>query len=208
MQGAQRQYPHCRKKSMKKMNKVAAAVLAVAMVGSMAVPAFAKDANDYNSETDTSSTQKSRSTIVKYTVNSSYEWTIHTQVDLGTDGKKANNEVHVVHNVISEGKKLKITVAGQGENGEFQIKDNNGNGTVVRTYTVKSNQGDSANDDSKIAITTKVTPVLEVTSGTDAAFAKVDFAMEGVNSSNNESEKAGNYQGNVTYTADIVNVND
>ena len=204
MQGAQRQYPHCRKKSMRKMNKVAAAVLAVAMVGSMAVPAFAVTGNDtagdYTGATG-ESTKKERQTTVTYTIGSSYEWTIHDSVDLTneTNHKKVDQQVKVVHSVIPEDKKLQITVAGQGDNKEFEIKSESNTGSTVRTYTVESDQGTTTK--TKINPNDTKTPVLEVGAGVDTKIAKVDFKLDNQTTA---SEIASTYVGNVTYTADIV----
>ena len=201
------------------MNKVAAAVLAAAMVGSMAVPAFAADANTvygYNDENGnyTQSAEnasdngtRSRQTVVKYTVTSAYEWTIHSEVDLGKSN--TDQEVQVRKCVIPESTKLQITVKGQGTNGAFEIKSQRSgtnsqteDGDVTRTYTVQS---DSGKGSTKSNIDANGV-VMEVDAGTNSKTAKVDFALEGL-TGENESETAGSYKGTVIYTANIVSSN-
>lgn len=193
---------------MKKMNKLTAAVLAAAMLGSMAMPVFAADDNDYNAATDTTSAEKTRSTTVVYAVTASYEWTIHSEVDLGTTSTSKNDlEVKVTKNVIPEGKVLKITVAGQGTNGAFEIKNQvpDGGGTkdgkITRTYTVKSDEGESGKTSNKTNVEAKGT-VMVVPSATNEKTAKLDFEL--VDNTATVTATAGSYKGTVTYTADIT----
>lgn len=88
--------PIAEKKSMKKMNKVAAVLLAVAMAGSMAVPAFAApeigqsggtpklvegNSSEGNVTSDTDVYNKvARSTVVSYSIDSSFEWSVPTNI--------------------------------------------------------------------------------------------------------------------------------
>lgn len=187
------------------------------MLGSMAMPAFAVTAVDptdtagnYTAGTNDSADDwtKARSTTVKYDVTATYEWTIHSEVDLGESStSKSDQQVNVTKNVIPEGKKLQITVKGQGSNGEFQVvnqvPDGSGtkNGTVIRNYTIKSDKGNSSSSKENVE-TGKV--VMEVLSATNTKTAKVDFEL--VDNTDSVVPTAGSYKGTVTYTANIVDV--
>ena len=206
MQGAQRQYPHCRKKSMKKMNKVAAAVLAVAMVGSMAAPAFAVDAPNGSAADD----GKQATAKLTYKVAESYTWEIHSEVvftqenEVGIgvgktieqkkDSTGANNTVHVKSSVLEEGHSLVITVAGNGEDGSatnlFTIK-NGENGSKKLSYDVKAGT---------TAITAPGGTVLTVQPGANEGSVDMAFTLH---ATNDAAETAGTYTGNVVYTANI-----
>lgn len=141
--------------------------------------------------------EPSQETTVKYEVTQGYEWTIHSAVDFGSNagvnrsdvnGSMTNNKVSVTENIIPDGKKLNITVAGSGDGGAFTIA----NGNTVLNYTV--NNGD--ND-----ISTGGT-VLDVAAGTKAASKDMTFTLT---TGSGTSEVAGEYNGTVKYTASIVN---
>lgn len=144
----------------------------------------------------------SEETTVKYAVTEGYEWTIHSEIDFGAD-KGANstevkgtssdgNKVEVTKNVIPNGKKLKITVAGSGDSNAFTIKNNDG---VTLDYTV--NNGDTGASD--------LIPggeVLSVAAGTNNGEKTMVFTLT---TGAGTAEVAGSYSGTVTYTAEVVN---
>ena len=101
------------------MNKVTAAVLAAAMVGSMAMPVFADDI------TGTSAKNTEGTTTVKYTVTEGYTWSVPASIDFGKDAginktveksvvgtTTEASKVAVTKNNIPDGKKLQITDLG------------------------------------------------------------------------------------------------
>ena len=145
---------------------------------------------------DETATPDTKSTNVKYAVTAGYEWTIHAEVDFGSDKgvkqnvAKENNTVSVNKNVIPDGKKLTITVAGSGESGAFTIAS----GNTKLNYTIK----EGAN-----SIVTRGT-VMDVAAGTNAASKNLTFTLT---TGNGSSEVAGNYTGTVAYTAAIVDNN-
>lgn len=67
----------------------------------------------------------SATTDVKYLVEDSYKWSIHPEIDFGKNAginqhvAKEGNNVEVTENIIPEGKKLNIKVAGSGDSGAF-----------------------------------------------------------------------------------------
>lgn len=190
---------------MRKMNKVTAAVLAAAMVGSMAMPAFAVTGT---------ADPTTANTTVKYEVTQGYEWEIHTEIDFGSDRKNADtnkkitngdgsssNEVKVSKNTIPTGKKLVIKVQGNGGGNttdtssitdkSFKIKDKNSTATLSYTVTssVKSGKVTTGNE------------VLSVDAGTAEGNTYMTFVLDTVAA--NSSEFAGSYEGKLIYTASI-----
>ncbi len=135
-----------------------------------------------------------KTTEVKYQVEESYEWSIHTEIDFGknagskTTVAKADNAVAVTKNVLLEGNKLKITVKGSGTNGAFSI--NNGK-TEVLKYAINDGAADLAVDGT----------VLEVNAGTNTGSKALKFTLS---TADRDSEIAGSYTGTVTYTAQVV----
>ena len=217
--------PIAEKRMMKKMNKVAAAVLAVAMVGSMAVPALAVDGSDYNAGGSSSNqAQNARNTTLTYTVRESYTWTIHDAIDftqtdnagkgLGqsiVNGADTKNKVTVSDSTLKEGNVLQITAKGNGgevdatnaTNTAFAIKnrtDTDTAGTNTLTYDVASSAKTGA--DSKV--TTGGT-VLVVKPGAKTGETDMTFTLHTATASESlKAETAGTYQGYIIYTANIV----
>ena len=201
------------------MNKVAAAVLAVAMVGSMAVPAFATESTIQPSENN----YASGNTTVKYQVDQGFTWTIHSEINFGSNRADAtkntdndnvitrntNNTVSVDTNTIPNDTKLVITVKGNGGGSEtdnvtdtsFAIKaaaPTSGAGAEkTLSYTVTSSKV-TAND-SDVAIQPK-DAVLVVPAGTDKGSTNMTFVL---NTGSTESEFSGSYVGKLIYTASI-----
>ncbi len=138
-----------------------------------------------------------KSANLNYQVTEGYTWSIHSDVDFGKDAgtnqtvvgtMKETNTVAVTKNIIGDGKKLNITVAGSGTTGAFTIA----NGNTVLAYDVAAG-GD--------AVQTGET-VLDVAAGTNKASKEMSFTLH---TTTDEAEVAGSYAGTVTYTAAIVN---
>ena len=133
-------------------------------------------------------------TDVKYLVEDSYAWSIHSEIDFGknagvnTNVVKEGNKVNVTKNVIQEGKKLNIKVEGSGTDKAFTIT--NGGGEVL---TYHANNGAD--------IQTGGT-VLEVNSGTNTGETTMKFTLD---TTTKAAEVAGQYNGTLTYTASIIN---
>ena len=194
---------------MRKMNKVTAAVLAAAMIGAMAVPAFAEDTNQPGKGSATVQTT-SGSTLVKYSVTEEYEWTIHDVIDFDKDKgisttvvqtqDTANKaaKVAVSTNKIGDGKHLVIKVAGTSTEG-FKVK----NGDTELGYTITK----TAEEQDGTAITPfteKVLAlngeVLKLAAGTNTGEASLKFTLT---TTSNKAETAGDYKDTLTYTASI-----
>lgn len=173
-------------------NKLLSAGLAACMVVPMAMPVCAEDANPVAGNT--------RSTTLNYTVNESYEWSIHTAIDFKKDkdtnkteveGKVTDDteqKVKVTHNVIGEGKKLHITARGNGTGDTFSIKT--GKSTVLN-YAVKSGNGNVVVNGT----------VLDVNAGTDIGSTDMTFILS---TETKSAEIAGTYTGDIIYTASVV----
>lgn len=168
------------KKIMKVSKKLLAAIMAAAMVIPMGTAsAFAAN-------------EPSQSTNVKYEVTQGYEWTIHSEIDFGKDAgvnktvTKEKNTVSVDKNVIPDGTKLNITVAGSGTDGAFTIA----NGATKLNYTIKNGSTNIATGGT----------VMDVAAGTDTSSADLTFTLT---TGNGSAEVAGKYTGTVTYTAAI-----
>ena len=146
-------------------------------------------------------------TTVKYHVTQGYEWAIHTEIDFGQDAtvnktvEKKANEVKVTKNTIPDGKKLQITLKGNGGgtgvdnievNGEFAIK----NGTTKLTYTVTDPDGVAGTNGSVASGDI----VLEVKAGTNEGANELTYTLS---TTTGTAEVAGNYTGKVVYTASI-----
>lgn len=138
----------------------------------------------------------SATTDVKYLVEDSYKWSIHPEIDFGKNAginqhvAKEGNNVEVTENIISEGKKLNIKVAGSGDAGAFTITNG---GAEVLTY--HANNG-GAED---IAVNGDV---LNVNSGTNTGETTMKFTLD---TTTKAAEVAGHYNGTLTYTASIIN---
>ena len=138
----------------------------------------------------------SATTDVKYLVEASYKWSIHPEIDFGKNAginqhvAKEGNNVQVTENIIPEGKKLNIKVAGSGDAGAFTITNG---GTEVLAY--HANNG-GAED---IAVNGDV---LNVNSGTNTGATTMKFTLD---TTTKAAEVAGHYYGTLTYTASIIN---
>lgn len=137
----------------------------------------------------------SATTDVKYLVEDSYKWSIHPEIDFGKNAginqhvAKEGNNVEVTENIIPEGKKLNIKVAGSGDSGAFTITNG---GAEVLTY--HANNG-GAED---IAVNGDV---LNVNSGTNTGSTTMKFTLD---TTTKAAEVAGHYNGTLTYTASII----
>lgn len=138
----------------------------------------------------------SATTDVKYLVEDSYKWSIHPEIDFGKNAginqhvAKEGNNVEVTENIIPEGKKLNIKVAGSGDAGAFTITNG---GTEVLAY--HANNGGSED----IAVNGDV---LNVNSGTNTGETTMKFTLD---TTTKAAEVAGHYNGTLTYTASIIN---
>ena len=148
------------------------------------------DNGTYATTAGTNTTQE-KSTEVSYAIEESYEWTIHSAIDFGTDINNKTvskgNRVNVSKNVLMKGNKLVIKVKGSGTNNAFTIS--NGNGETL-SYTV--------GDGSKTFNANDV--ILELQAGTNEGYKDLEFKLN----TNNKSKYAGAYTGTVSYTAEIL----
>lgn len=204
------------------MNKLTAAVLAAAMLGSMAMPAFAEDTTVQPVNGTTNSTTDN--TVVKYEVTQGYTWKIHSEIDFGKDRTatqgtttydstqqkitngdgNSKNVVEVTKNVIPSGKKLVIKVQGNGGGtetttsavaGEFKIKETASTNQKTLDYTVTSS-AITANSGN----ITAGSAVLTVEAGTNTGKTYMTFVLD---TTSQDAEFAGSYEGRVVYTASI-----
>lgn len=138
----------------------------------------------------------SATTNVNYLVEGSYKVLIHAGIDFGKNAginqhvAKEGNKVQVTENIIPEGKKLNIKVAGSGEAGAFTITNG---GSEVLTY--HANNG-GAED---IAVNGDV---LNVNAGTNTGETTMKFTLD---TTTKAAEVAGQYNGTLTYTTSIIN---
>jgi len=190
---------------MKKMNKVAAAVLAVAMVGSMAMPAFAKDAGEQNAtdgSTGTKLTQQG-TTKLTYVIDESYSWTIpaNTEFDKGNNTGVITGKVHVKDCIINLDDTLTVTIDPLDSNSnkinKFELNtDVSGLADQAKMgYAVKN----TANNDYILGAGDKVL-TLQGGKGNEATtnltFTLLDDQTVG-------SKTAGSYTGYVQFTATV-----
>ena len=170
-------------------NLLLAGATALATVVAPTMNVFAQDVTGTTDPT-------SATTDVKYLVEDSYKWAIHPEIDFGKNAginqhvAKEGNKVEVTENIIQEGKKLNIKVAGSGDAGAFTITNG---GTEVLAY--HANNG-GAED---IAVNGDV---LNVNSGTNTGETTMKFTLD---TTTKAAEVAGHYNGTLTYTASIIN---
>ena len=147
------------------------------------------DNGTYATTSGTNTTQE-KSTDMKYAVEESYEWTIHSAIDFGTDNNNKTiskgNRVNVSKNVLMKGNKLLIKVKGSGTNNAFTIS--NGNGETLNYTVGDGSKTFNAND-----------VILELQAGTNEGYKDLEFNLN----TNNKSKYAGAYNGNISYTAEI-----
>ena len=170
-------------------NLLLAGATALATVVAPTMNVFAQDVTGTTDPT-------SATTDVKYLVEDSYKWSIHPEIDFGKNAginhhvAKEGNNVQVTENIIPEGKKLNIKVAGSGDAGAFTITNG---GTEVLAY--HANNG----GDEDIAVNGDV---LNVNSGTNTGATTMKFTLD---TTTKAAEVAGHYNGTLTYTASIIN---
>lgn len=170
-------------------NLLLAGATALATVAAPTMNVFAQEVTGTTEPT-------SATTDVKYLVEDSYKWSIHPEIDFGKNAginqhvAKEGNNVEVTENIIPEGKKLNIKVAGSGDAGAFTITNG---GAEVLTY--HANNGGSED----IAVNGDV---LNVNSGTNTGETTMKFTLD---TTTKAAEVAGHYNGTLTYTASIIN---
>ena len=173
---------------MKCSKKVLAATVAAAMIATMgASTVFA-----VTGTTDSTNTN----TTVKYEVTQGYEWSIHSAIDFGKDkgvnqtvsSTETTNKVSVTKNIIPDGKKLEITVAGSGTNSAFTIAS----GNTTLGYAIKVDGSEDALGVNGV--------VMDVAAGTNSTDKNLTFTLT---TGSGTAEVAGSYTGTVTYTASI-----
>ncbi len=175
---------------MKMNEKLVALAVATSMVVPTIMPIMAEDING------TSSTETTDSVTAKYNVTEGYTWTIHNDIEFTDSNSSPTGEVKVTSNVIPDGKKLKITVKGNGGGDKttdltdtsFTIK----NGTKTLSYTVKKGEN-NINTEGE---------VLSVEAGTANGDATLTFTLGNV--SGGSAKVSGDYTGKVIYTASVV----
>lgn len=166
------------------------------LAGLTVLATLAAPMNVFAQEVTGTTDPTSATTDVKYLVEDSYKWSIHPEIDFGKNAginqhvAKEGNNVEVTENIIPEGKKLNIKVAGSGDAGAFTITNG---GTEVLTY--HANNG-GAED---IAVNGDV---LNVNSGTNTGETTMKFTLD---TTTKAAEVAGHYNGTLTYTASIIN---
>ena len=166
------------------------------LAGATFLAALAAPMNVFAQEVTGTTEPTSATTDVKYLVEDSYKWSIHPEIDFGKNAginqhvAKEGNNVEVTENIIPEGKKLNIKVAGSGDAGAFTITNG---GAEVLTY--HANNGGSED----IAVNGDV---LNVNSGTNTGETTMKFTLD---TTTKAAEVAGHYNGTLTYTASIIN---
>lgn len=238
-----------------KLKKTMSVALAAAMlVSAIAVPAFAAGSNTmqyyydktdgaYKTQTNTDAAQNADTTdttlttqgqtVVKYEVHSSYEWSIPSEIDFGSDYgidktiyvdtkggtndtdiglyyvKKDDSKVKVTKNVIPYNKKLVITAKGSGDNGAFTIESVGGDtlkGELSYSVRVSKNGGSSYD---ALGLDDDSNDgnyeVLAVPSGTNDGEALLQFVLGTYLGGGTTAEYADKYEGTVTFTATVEN---
>lgn len=166
------------------------------LAGATALATVVAPMNVFAQEVTGTTDPTSATTDVKYLVEDSYKWSIHPEIDFGKNAginqhvAKEGNNVQVTENIIPEGKKLNIKVAGSGDAGAFTITNG---GTEVLAY--HANNGGSED----IAVNGDV---LNVNSGTNTGETTMKFTLD---TTTKAAEVAGHYNGTLTYTASIIN---
>jgi len=162
-------------KNFKNLLLAGATVLATVLAPTMNV--FAQEVTGTTEPT-------SATTNVNYLVEGSYKVLIHAGIDFGKNAginqhvAKEGNKVQVTENIIPEGKKLNIKVAGSGEAGAFTITNGGSEDIAVN--------GD----------------VLNVNAGTNTGETTMKFTLD---TTTKAAEVAGQYNGTLTYTTSIIN---
>ena len=185
-------------------------LLTTALTASMLVPMASTSvfAATTQPSAGTSATQTTTgNTDVKYEVTEGYEWTIHSDIDFGSNAKKdnttsvekTNNTVEVTKNVIPNGKRLQIII--NGNNGGNKTSGFGDGGFAITTsegaslgYSVKN---------ANVTLNNSGT-VLSLGAGTNTGSVDLTFTLD---LGKNSAEVAGSYTGKVIYTASVENNN-
>ncbi len=171
---------------MKKfVGKATAMAMAVVMMsGAVGVTALAEEKS------------QSKDTVVRYSTNAEYEWTVPAEVvflrdNKGTDNKikKQAGNVEILKNIIENNYKVKVTVKGSGTSSAFTITDSNSNDTL--NYSIYK-----GNETVPIGVNGLV---MEMEAGHTGKSDDLTFELDLT-----EYEKAGTYTGTATFTAEAV----
>lgn len=142
---------------------------------------------------DPTPTPDAKNSNITYTIDSSYEWSIHSDLNLNnaTASNPVSGDVTVTKANIASNQNLTIAIKGSGTDGAFTMKDLNGTGTNEIAYSVNGGN-----------VTTGST-ILTVTAGeTMPKAVSLKFALA------SSDVKAGNYKGQVIYTATLNTTKD
>ncbi len=158
------------------LNKLAIIGMSAIMMGTSMSTVLAEDPTP---------TADTRDTTVTYKVDSSYTWTIHSSINLTSGSQTGDVTVNSAN--IENGKKLNISIKGNGENEAFTMKSK-GN---ILTYTVKKGVDNVNANDTILSLNPGVYKTATTATLTFTAGSTTDL-------------QAGSYQGKVTYTATLV----
>lgn len=178
-------------------------LVAMAVAATMVVPTIMPVMADGNNTTTVSGT--TGTTTATYTVTSSYQWTVPTNITFTDEnnGTAQTGTVAVTENVISDNNKLKITISGNGggdgtaavNTDQFRVS----NGNHYLNYTVaKSSDSISLNAGSS---------VLEVAAGTNTGSQELTFTLDTSPKGTDTAKVSGTYTGKIIYTASVDSTN-
>lgn len=167
------------------VGKATAMAMAVVMMsGAVGVTALAEDKS------------QSKTTEVKYSTSAEYEWTVPNTVIFLRDGKGNDNKIKnqagkvvILKNIIEKNYKVKVTVKGSGTSGAFTITDSSSNDTL--NYSIYKGNETTPIDVNGL--------VMEMEAGHTGESDDLTFELDLT-----EYEKAGNYIGTATFTAEAV----
>lgn len=224
-----------------RLKKTVAVALATALLATTAaVPAFAAktemaatgtlgENGTYTWETkntETQATVDTPTTVVKYQVDATYEWTIPSEIDFKSNAgvgktvtvstgvtedetaftyKDKDSVVKVTKNVIPEGKELVITAKGyygaDNEKTGFKVATPEG---ATLTYKVMYG-GMIGLDLPYVENDSDAVGIMKVAAGTNSSEMNLFFQLttQAQNKKGNASEIAGKYTGTLTYTAAV-----
>ena len=167
------------------MKKLLTCVLALALVLSLSVTAFAAE-----SSINQGSTDKSGSTSINYTVAPAYTVTIPASVTLGNSVTVAASGVKV-----AKGSQVVVKLTGTSESDNtFEVKTTEG---AALTYTVKSDENDTINVNDAVLT---VNPDTATDGNGASGSTKLSFEL------NDTIQYAGTYTGTVTFTVSVETV--
>ena len=227
---------------------MSAALAAAMLVSAVAVPVFAEGSNTmqyyYDKADDAYKTQTNRDaaqnsdttdttrttqgqTVVKYEVHESYEWSIPSVIDFGSDAgyigdigrsvyvdtqggedddntnyiQNNDSKVMVTKNVLPFGKELVITAKGSGADGAFKMESTAGTKGELNYKVRVSKDGTykTLGDESN----GYSYEVLAVPSGTNNGETLLQFVLSTYLGGNTTAEYADKYEGTVTFTATV-----